>query len=334
MKKFIVITTINHPTEAIRKYAGWNGWDVIVVGDQKTPAGWSCDGVQYLGLEEQAEIFGSLASDFPLNTYTRKNLGYLYAMQQGADYIYESDDDNIPYHGADKVINFDSMESPDPLMDYSIVDLLKSSPATGWINIYREFADGLCWPRGFPLDLIRHYDSIEMTRKMPWGIIQYLVDDDPDTDAIYRLIIGQPVKFCPNRKISLFPGTFCPINSQSTLWKKELFPLMFLPVGVSDRVTDILRGYMAQACLWKSGYCVTYASPLAVQKRNYHDLMTDLRDEWPLYRNASGWCDELINLEATNMMQAFDKAIRWAADAMAIPAINVQLYDNFTERCL
>lgn len=333
MNKYIVITTINHPTDAIRQYAEWDGWNMVVVGDQKTPADWSCDGVKYLGLEEQAEIFGSVAADYPLNTYTRKNLGYLYAMMQGADFIYESDDDNIPYHSADKAINFDTMESPDPLMDYSIVDHLKSSPVTGWLNVYAEFTDSTCWPRGYPLDLIRNVGSVDIVRKTPWGIIQYLVDDDPDVDAIYRMTDGRNIRFMPNRKLSLYPGTYCPVNSQSTLWKKDLFPLMFLPVGIPDRVTDILRGYIAQASLWTSGFCVTFASPIAVQNRNDHGLLQDFRDEIPLYLNAARWCDELNELKKTNMMATFHEAICLAAAEGIIPEKNIKLYENFMDMC-
>ena len=38
--KWIVVTTINSPTEDVRKLAAVEGWKVIVVGDTKTPANW------------------------------------------------------------------------------------------------------------------------------------------------------------------------------------------------------------------------------------------------------------------------------------------------------
>ena len=38
--KWIVITTINSPTEDVKKLAGIEGWKVVVVGDTKTPADW------------------------------------------------------------------------------------------------------------------------------------------------------------------------------------------------------------------------------------------------------------------------------------------------------
>ncbi|ETN70754.1 hypothetical protein NECAME_14556 [Necator americanus] len=38
-------------------------------------------------------IMGSL----PYNSYARKNIGYLYAISNGAEWIYDTDDDNKPF---------------------------------------------------------------------------------------------------------------------------------------------------------------------------------------------------------------------------------------------
>ena len=38
VNKVIVTTTINPPTEAILKYDAMPGWDLVVMGDLKTPA--------------------------------------------------------------------------------------------------------------------------------------------------------------------------------------------------------------------------------------------------------------------------------------------------------
>ena len=39
----------------------------------------------------------SLANNLPLNSYSRKNVGYLVAIMNGAKNIIETDDDNFPY---------------------------------------------------------------------------------------------------------------------------------------------------------------------------------------------------------------------------------------------
>lgn len=38
MKKFIIASTINSPTEAIRKFDDNPEWELIVIGDKKTPS--------------------------------------------------------------------------------------------------------------------------------------------------------------------------------------------------------------------------------------------------------------------------------------------------------
>jgi len=37
MKKFIISTTINPPTEAIKKFDNLKDWNLIISGDLKTP---------------------------------------------------------------------------------------------------------------------------------------------------------------------------------------------------------------------------------------------------------------------------------------------------------
>lgn len=39
-EKWIVITTINAPTDDVKKLADIEGWKVVVVGDTKTPVDW------------------------------------------------------------------------------------------------------------------------------------------------------------------------------------------------------------------------------------------------------------------------------------------------------
>lgn len=41
-EKWIVLTTINPPTDDVKKLADIEGWNVVMVGDTKTPADWRC----------------------------------------------------------------------------------------------------------------------------------------------------------------------------------------------------------------------------------------------------------------------------------------------------
>jgi hypothetical protein len=322
--KYIIITSINAPGEAMSGFCKWAGWQVVVVGDRKTPENWHYDGVTYLGIEKQFEEYGEFARAIPENTYLRKMMGYVYAIRRGATAIFESDDDNIPYPDAAKTI--DGIIQAADRMDGE-----RRRSSNNWLNAYELFGALKCWPRGFPLEFVKHSsgNAETGTDNKPWAIKQFLADEDPDVDAVYRMIDGQSVYFARARKFILDEGTYCPINSQATLWMPEAFPLLFLPTGVSDRVTDILRGYIASACLWKAGHAVAFASPVVFQKRNFHDLHKDFLQEMPLYVNSNTWCQCLLDIKESNMIDGYRSAIKKLSDLQAIPENNLSIYDMF-----
>jgi hypothetical protein len=93
--KWIVVTTINYPTEAVKKLANIEGWKVVVVGDKKTPKDWNYTNCIYLSIEKQKELGYKIHDLLPYGHYGRKNIGYIFAVQHGARVIYETDDDNM-----------------------------------------------------------------------------------------------------------------------------------------------------------------------------------------------------------------------------------------------
>jgi len=269
MKKFLVITTINEPTEAIKAFAKiteLSSWQIVVVGDKKTPMDWHVNGVRFISDVEQEEYKFKL----PWNNYVRKMHGYLYAIKNGADFIAETDDDNIPKDDwcfPDAPSNsFDSILSP------------------GFINIYKFFTEDNIWPRGLPFHAIKNNKLIKvLSTDREVGIWQALADEDPDVDAIYRMTVGKPCTFKYSPSMILEEGTVSPFNSQNTLFKKSMFPLLYLPVTVNQRFADILRGYVAQPVMWQAGSLLGFTKATVVQKRNKHNLMNDFVDEYPCY---------------------------------------------------
>ena len=324
ISKFIVITTINHPSEAICKFREWSDWHVVVVGDRKTPSGWACEGVTFLGIDEQYKQFGVLAKIIPENTYTRKMLGYVYAIQNGATSIFESDDDNIPYPDAQKQV--ESFLAQPPRLEGE-----RYRSESGWLNIYALFGASKCWPRGYPIEKINQLRENQQkgNDNKSCGLVQFLADEDPDVDAIYRMIDGGSAYFARDRQFILDAGTYCPVNSQATLWTSEFFPLLFLPLGVFDRVTDILRGYILTAALWKMGYSVAYASPVVYQKRNIHNLHKDFMQEVPLYENAAFWCNQFETITENNPIGFYQEAIRLLDEQKIFSKDNRAVYDLF-----
>ncbi len=278
MSKRIVITTIYPPTAAVEGYAGIEGWTLTCVGDRKTPQEWSCDGAEYLAPEWQSASGFSLAGVLPWDHYSRKMVGYLRAIELGASVIVDADDDNVP---AEPWNGFPSFEG-----SYA------STPGSlGFVNGYQLFTDSLVWPRGLPLDrvlsgprLVRE-DLADSACSV--GVWQALANGDPDVDAIFRLVIGQPVTFGDAPPVVFESGTLCPFNSQNTAFRRECFPLLYLPTRVSFRYTDILRGVVAQPIMWATGLRLGMAAATVTQERNPHDLMRDFDSEVPMYLTVS-----------------------------------------------
>lgn len=288
MKPFIIITTIYPKSEAISAFENYTDCRMVVVGDKKSHPMASTGNLTFLSVEEQLKLDYRLAGQCPFNHYSRKNIGYLYAIQGGADIIFDTDDDNIPYPG---------WELPHFDCDNEVVSNAR------YINIYSHFTNEFIWPRGFPLDEIQAAKQnpfkISHTSAARIGIWQGLTDDEPDTDAIYRLLLNKKIKFEKKESIYLQKRQFCPINSQNTCWRREVFPYLYLPVTVSFRFTDILRGYIAQVLMWHQGFHVGFTGAALYQKRNPHNLMKDLVEELESYIHIKRILELIENTKMT-----------------------------------
>ena len=275
MEKFIVITSIFKPTIAIKKFSTLKDYKLIVIGDTKTPKSWKSQDVIYLSIGDQKKLRFNILNKLPFNHYSRKMIGYLFAASNGAEFIVDTDDDNIPL----EKWSFPCFEGK----------FKKIQDDLGFVNIYQLYTNEKIWPRGLPLNLVN--TDFRLSKKLNFeyskiGIWQGLADEDPDVDAIYRLIINKPCYFDANDPIILGKGTICPFNSQNTMIRKELFPLLYLPAFVNFRFTDILRGLVAQPIMWLNGFHLGFTNATVIQKRNIHDYMKDFQSEIPMYENV------------------------------------------------
>lgn len=294
MRTCIVITTINPPTNSVRvlvNTAKPKKWPVIVIGDEKTPENWHMDHACFVSLGSQT---GELAETTPKNNYARKNIGYLKAARDGAECIVETDDDNYPRTEFFK----DRRDTVSPVC-------YVSRCSERWFNVYRLFSERRVWPRGFPLEQVRRHATIHIDwdRTVMSPVHQGLVDDDPDVDAVYRLIHppNEKVTFsCRDRSVVLGPGTWCPCNSQNTTWFEEAFSLMYLPSYCESRLADILRSFVTQRILWESEQNILFHGATAWQDRNEHDLLSDFMSEVPGYLHYDETSKKLEALSLTN----------------------------------
>ena len=147
---------------------------------------------------------------------------------------------------------------------------------SGWENVYTHFSNAKIWPRGLPLECIndsfQHKSALDTPAQFDCPIQQHLADGDPDVDAVYRLTNIGDIKF-KSETIILADGTFCPFNSQNTIWWSEAYPLLYLPSFVSFRMTDIWRSFIAQICLYKLGKYLAFKEATVYQERNEHSLI-------------------------------------------------------------
>ena len=273
--KCVIITTINKPTETILKHIQNTEYDVIIVGDNKTPNDYKNLNCIYIDIQSQKKLFPELCELLPYNHYCRKNLGYLYAIKKGYKIIYETDDDNIPYDNFDNILQYNNIQ-------------MITEQNNVWINIFKYFTNNTyIWPRGFPLSLLKNNPNylIQDTDKIP-SIINGLVENDPDVDALFRIICNHQssIQWNKNECVLINNTNVCVFNTQNTFWlNPELFISLIIPCSVSFRYCDILRGIISNIILKKTNNYMMYSSPNVKQIRNEHDLMSDFKSEYEMY---------------------------------------------------
>lgn len=283
MIKFIVTTTINSPTEATFKFAEIakrDNWTFIIVGDSKTPHGEyrELEGkyhpyVEYLHPEEQNEMYPELSDIIGWKTIQRRNIGFVYAYNKGAEIVATVDDDNIPYDnwGTDLYIGKEV-----EVDYYTNKELLIFDPlsATNQSNL---------WHRGFPIDLLPYKNLIEYKgKKKITPLIQAdLWDGDPDIDAMCRLSFKPIVKFDTTAPFAA--AEISPFNSQNTFIHRDALKHYAVWPYVG-RMDDIWGGYYTQKMIGADKLIYNRAS--VYQDRNVQDLITNLEKEIIGYRNT------------------------------------------------
>lgn len=286
MKKFIVTTTIQPPTEATRKFAEMKDWTLIIVGDQKTPHNeYKFGRWIYLDPKFQEENYPELSAAIGWHCIMRRNIGFIEAYKRGADIVATIDDDNIPdsdwgddiYVGQD----FDAKvyDVPSPCLAFDPLS----------VTDHPEI-----WHRGYPIDTVAYSRKpLFMGNKKKKVLIQAdLWNGDPDIDAICRMIY-QPEYAILKSPYGYTSEKYIPFNSQNTFLAREVLPhYMVLPhVG---RVDDIWGGYIAQYIL---NTRPVFFPPSTYQQRNPQSIQKNLQDELFGYVNTNIFLQNLNRFE-------------------------------------
>jgi hypothetical protein len=270
MKKIIVTTTINPPTEAIRKFCGKKDWNLLIVGDRKTPHDLyraleeEYPQVMYLHPELQEKKYRELSDSIGWDSIQRRNLGFVEAYAMGTEVMATVDDDNIPYeHWGENVAVGSEI----------VLDCYASN--NGYFDPLSVTNASHVWHRGYPVEHVATKNAVRRIGAVKRTVLVQadLWDGDPDVDAIAR------IAFRPDVTLDV-RAPFCtsdpaPFNSQNTFVHRSVIPFyMMLPhVG---RMDDIWAAYILQKRFPGS---VIYCPASVRQDRNVHNLVKDLEGE-------------------------------------------------------
>ncbi|KAG7351835.1 STELLO glycosyltransferase domain containing protein [Nitzschia inconspicua] len=352
-----VVTTIFAPSEAVLRAASVSGWCTVIVADTKTPKNYMQDAgfssaslnkqaIQYLSVEDQQTWYqrakdtavGVFLKATPFRHFSRKNVGYLYAIQHGARFIFDFDDDNLlPLDGSSTQQRvLPPLTNTTHLQGARIVEsehiAFNHHPLMG-APIKNS------WPRGFPLPYIQERSShgtiveTDVTISMESvAVLQFCADGNPDVDAVHRLVHPLPMLFDPFNhatKVSketiistqgalMVPtNSFAPYNAQATLHTYPVMWALLLPLSVPGRVSDIWRAYFAQAIYKDLGLSVVMLPPKVQQERNEHNYLADMQAELDLYFKGEKLLEFLRD---------------WSSNANSIPGRIEDLWIELYER--
>jgi reversibly glycosylated polypeptide len=288
----VVSTSINAAPPAYKVWAEQTE-DVMlfVAGDVNTPDSLgtyvhSLGGV-YIPPEDQ---YSWLVSErIGWKSIQRRNIAILEALAWGADYIITCDDDNAPVY-------LGWVETALRMFTDDVAHREYACPHTAPSGFFNPGV--LCTPRtfarGLPYDMDRseanRFKPCDVCKDTPVGVVAGLWLGDPDIDAMERMVNAPYVANCFGNVLAT--KVYAPLNSQSTVWDRQLAPLMAVLPHVG-RMDDIWGGYIAQKVLYQLGWGIHYGFPLVRQERNDHDLVKDLEKEIIGYKWTGDLCRTL-----------------------------------------
>lgn len=311
MNSAIVTTTIFLPT-FLTKYAenlkdsGWKT-SIIVVGDEKSPKETAqfCATIPnciYLDVVDQ-ELYlmdhghTELMHHLPKNSISRRNIGHLYAYEEGADFIVMLDDDNL-------ATNYDVMGHHSIVGRHLIRPTYSST--SGWFNVCQALKEehGVeFYARGYP-PAQRWNDGLVTveTARRKVAVNAGLWINDPDIDAITRLerhLKTTGIKESYPNSFALQPGTWSPWNCQNTAISRAALPSYFLSPHIG-RHLDIWASYITTRIAEAMNEVITFGLPLANHERTPHNLYRDLSEETPWIAQTDDFVDVLRSIKVTS----------------------------------
>jgi hypothetical protein len=287
---------LNSYTTNLKKFGHETDVEIIIAGDRKSPIE-SKDvaqkyikngfNIKYLDIDWQKNYlqrFPDLLNIIPENSDNRRNVAYLFALEEGADIIISVDDDNFPLNDVDFIGDHLKIGK-----DYKAPEAIGTG---NWFNLCtllssEQGKDINLYPRGYPYSRrVKDASKIKADINAKIGINVGLWLSDPDTDAIGRLYAKPNISSWDKKSVILGKGVRVPINTQNTAFRREaMCAYYYVKMGETlrgmrlDRYGDILSGYFVQLCAEAVGDRICIGSPVTDHLRNKHNLLVDLYNE-------------------------------------------------------
>ncbi|KAG6771278.1 hypothetical protein POTOM_022626 [Populus tomentosa] len=266
-EKWIVVSVSHYPSDSLKKLVRIKGWQLLAIGNSRTPNDWSLKGAIYLSLEQQATLGFRVSGFLPFDSYLRKSVGYLFAIQHGAKKIFDADDRGEVIDG-DLGKHFDVELIGEGARQETILQYSHENENRSVVNPYVHFGQRTVWPRGLPLENVGEIGHEEFYTEVFGGkqfIQQGISNGLPDVDSVFYHtrktgLEAFDIRFDERApKVALPQGVMMPVNSFNTIYHSSAFWGLMLPVSVSTMASDVLRGYWGQRLLWEiGGYVVVY----------------------------------------------------------------------------
>jgi len=307
---WIVMNAYNPPCLSLIKSLNYlKDWKIVVISiNNKIDKKWKelnySNKLVYISLKDQMRLGYHISKYLAINSYSRKNIGYLYAIQHGAKEIFEADEDIVISE-----LNSFNFNLSNNIIYFAIRN------DSRMINPYIHFGERNIWPRGFRLSDIGHqhhnmfYTLNGSNLLLTPLIYQGLINGVPDTDSIFQKTKPSfEINFTLNKPFIYFPGNFVPINSKNTKYLYDIFPFLALFSTLSKNLSDILRGYILQYFAWRQNGCVVFHSSKNSRLRNNISKNSILIEEKNLFYNIDKYLYIInINIKSNSKMKVVDR---------------------------
>ena len=304
MNRWIVTTTIGQVTDAIKKYDAIPDWNLLVVGDRKTPPDYQLERGLYLSWEYQKTNYPELCYLVgPDNTQRGRMIAFIEAYRHGAELVATIDDDCDPYEGWPGPIY---VGKSNVKFDCFTCDQIVFDPLT---------TAGYAHPaRGYPPQLTPTPCEVKLKSLSPL-VQENMWDGEADYDACWR-VHGSLFEKCKAKK-PFWSDTYSPINTQNLIIHGSVLKDHCGEIPFVGHASDIWAGYLFQAYHPNSTlYCP--ANVKHWQERTLASVLKDLNEELYSYQNAMTFVESLKQLGSGGQVTLPD---------ISVKAIN--LYRNY-----